>query len=93
MSGNHERLEVRVTPRYLKEETSSRGELLRVREGREEVKEGDLRVMIMITYLLFWVLMVRRQEESQEDSRDKSDYTEASEEGEWVGWERKMLSA
>ena len=37
-----------MMPRYLKEETSLRGELFRVRVGREDVKEEAFRVIIII---------------------------------------------
>ena len=78
MCADHERFEVRVTPRYLKELTRSRGVLLRTRLGRELVKVCDLRVTIM--YLLLLILMLRRREESQEDIRVISDKTESIEE-------------
>jgi hypothetical protein len=38
-----DRLEVRVTPRYLKEDTSSRGWPLSSRVGRDEIKDRGLR--------------------------------------------------
>ena len=40
MWGDQERLEVRLTPRYLKVKTSLSGESLRARMGKEEAKEG-----------------------------------------------------
>ena len=48
---DQERLEVRVTPRYLNEETNSRGDSLRRREGRVVKNVGDF--LEVITYLVF----------------------------------------
>ena len=81
--GVHERFDVRVTPRYLNDGTSSREELLRASVGREAVKDDGLRVIII--YLLFWALTVRWREESQEDINEMSDWTEASEDEEQMG--------
>ena len=80
-----------MTPRYLKEETRSRGESLRKSVGREEVNEAGFRVMII--YLLFLGLIVRCRLESQEEIKERSDCTEVNEEREQMGCERSMSSA
>ena len=57
MLEDQERVDVNMTPRYLKENTSSRVRLLSKRVGREEVKVMGLRVTII--YLALLMLIVR----------------------------------
>ena len=63
---DQEKFEVIRTPRYLYDDTSSSGVLLRTRVGREEMKEEDLQVIIILILLLL-ELIVRSREESQDD--------------------------
>ena len=46
MCGDHESFEVSMIPRYLQDQTCSRLQLLRYKDGREVTKESDLGVMI-----------------------------------------------
>ena len=55
MCGDHERLEHKITPKYLKEDTLTKRELLRKRGGRERMKGEVLRVTII--YLVLLVLI------------------------------------
>lgn len=66
---------VKVTPKYLNADTSSRGVLLRMSAGRDGVKARDLPVMIM--YLHFGGLIDSRREDNHEDMSARSDRTES----------------
>ena len=46
MCGDHESFEAIMIPRYLYDQTCSRSQLLRYKDGREVTKESDLGVMI-----------------------------------------------
>ena len=52
MWGDHDKLEVIIIPRYLKELTCSSWEPFKKRGGREVRKQGDLRETIM--YFVYW---------------------------------------
>ena len=82
-----------MTSKYLWEDTSSRGVLLKERVGKDDIKEVDLRVIIIILLFAFLALIVRRREESQEDMVTRSDCTDAREAGEQTGCEKSMSSA
>ena len=65
MWGDQDRLEEIKTPKYLKEETCSRGDPLRYRGGKEEKKDEGLKEINI--YLVLEVLTVRWWEEIQEE--------------------------
>ena len=57
MCGDHERFEVGMIPRYLQDETCLMLQPLRCKDGRDAMKESDLRVTII--YFVLDVLMVK----------------------------------
>ena len=59
--------EFKITPKYLKFETRSRGELSRNNEGRRGKKEEGLREIII--YSVLEILIVRCLDLSQDDKR------------------------
>ena len=88
---DQERLEVRVTPKYLKEETNSRGDPSRKREGRVIKDVGDFLEMIM--YLVFEWLIVRCLDLTQEERILTLDCANENSNDDLKGHDWRMLSA
>ena len=88
---DQERLEVRVIPRYLNEETNSRGDPSRKREGNVVKDERDFLEIIM--NLVFEWLIVRCLDFSQEKRILTLDCASENSRNDFKGHDKKMSSA
>ena len=88
---DQERIEVRVRPRYLNEETNSRGDPSRRREGRVIKDVGDF--LEMIVYLVFEWSIIRCIHLTQEETMLMLDCANENSKDDLKGQNKRMSPA